>query len=229
MYKGLVTHIFFDLDHTLWDFERNSALTFEKIFKSHRVPVDLPDFLKVYVPTNLQFWKMYREQRISKADLRYQRLKTVFDALGHPVTDELIHSLAASYIDHLSTYGHLFPNTVEILDYLRPNYQLHIITNGFQEIQGKKLRNSGIHGYFGHVVDAEMAGVKKPDPNIFKMALSLAKASPESSLMIGDSLEADILGAKAVGLHVLHFNAHGEPPHDHCSMISDLQEIKSIL
>lgn len=229
MYKGLVQHVFFDLDHTLWDFERNSALTFEKIFKIHNVQVDLPDFLEVYVPTNLQFWKMYREERISKIDLRYQRLKTVFDTLGHPVTDELINGLSEDYINHLSSHSHLFPSTVEILEYLRPNYRLHIITNGFQEIQEKKLRNSGIHSYFDYVIDAEMAGVKKPDPHIFKLALAKANALPERSLMVGDSLEADILGAKAVGFHVLHFNAHGGAPHEHSHMIHDLKEIKTLL
>lgn len=119
---------------------------------------------------------MYREGHITKEDLRYQRLKTVFDSIGHQVEDDKINVLADAYIAHLSTYKHLFPNTVSILEYLRPSYKLHIITNGFQEIQERKLRNSGIHHYFDQIIDAEGAGVKKPDPYIFQLALKNAGA-----------------------------------------------------
>lgn len=229
MFKNLVTDVFFDLDHTLWDFERNSSLTFERILAEHGIQIPLEDFLRVYVPTNLAFWKLYREKKITKEALRYQRLKTVFDQLRHPVSDEVIHSLSSEYINHLSSYTHLFPDTVAVLNYLRPRYRLHIITNGFQEIQEKKLKNSGIHHFFEHIVDSEMAGVKKPNPIIFELALDRAKVHPQKSLMIGDSLEADILGAKSVGLHTLHFNAHGDPFHDHAPIITQLREIKTYL
>lgn len=229
MYKERVTDVFFDLDHTLWDFERNSALTFDKIFFESAVAIDMDDFLKAYIPINLKFWKLYREGRIGQDELRFKRLKTTFDSLGYPVADPLIHYLSNEYIAHLSSYTHLFPYTIEILNYLAPNYKLHIVTNGFQEIQDKKLRNSGIDRYFSQVINSEMAGTKKPDPLIFQLALSKANTVPEKSIMIGDSIEADILGAKAVGLHVLHFNAHQEPKHDHCEMIHDLSEIKFFL
>ena len=138
MYKELVTDVFFDLDHTLWDFEKNSALTFEKILVEHDIDIELARFLDVYVPANLVFWKLYREEKISKKDLRYQRLKTVFDKLNYRVSDETILSLSEEYINHLSSYNNLFPKTVEVLEYLKPKYRLHIITNGFQEIQDKK-------------------------------------------------------------------------------------------
>ncbi len=229
MFKDLVTDVFFDLDHTLWDFEKNSALTFEKILSENSIPVDLPDFLEVYVPANLAFWKLYREEKITKEDLRYQRLKSVFDKLGISVIDEMIYKLSEEYILYLSSYNHLFPNTIEILEYLKPKYRLHIITNGFQEIQGKKLQNSNIDGYFEHVIDSEMAGVKKPNPIIFELALSRANVASKNALMIGDSLEADILGAKDSGFHMLHFNAHNEPFHEFCPIIQDLSEIKSFL
>ena len=229
MFKNLVTDVFFDLDHTLWDFERNSSLTFERILAEHGIQIPLEDFLRVYVPTNLAFWKLYREEKITKEALRYQRLKTVFDQLRHPVSDEVIHSLSSEYINHLSSYTHLFPDTVAVLNYLRPRYRLHIITNGFQEIQEKKLKNSGIHHFFEHIVDSEMAGVKKPNPIIFELALDRAKVHPQKSLMIGVSLEAVILGAKSVGLHTLHFNAHGDPFHDHAPIITQLREIKTYL
>lgn len=224
-----VTDIFFDLDHTLWDFERNSALTYESIFETHGITVSLPAFLECYVPLNLQFWKLYREGKIEKEALRYQRLKTVFDRLGYVLGDETIHLLSEAYIDQLSTHTHLMPWAIEVLEYLRPNYKLHIITNGFEEVQYRKLNNSGIDGYFGEVIDSETAGVKKPHPDIFHMALQRTGATPAASVMIGDSLEADILGARAVGLQTLHFNAHKEPMHSNGPIIEDLREIKRYL
>lgn len=229
MFKELITDVFFDLDHTLWDFEKNSALTFDKILSENDIPVNLPDFLEVYVPANLAFWKLYREEKISKEELRYQRLKSVLDKLGLAVGDEMIYKLSEEYILYLSSYNYLFPNAIEILEYLKPKYKLHIITNGFQEIQGKKLRNSKIEGYFEHVIDSEMAGVKKPNPVIFELALNRANVVSRNALMIGDSLEADILGAKDSGFHTLHFNAHNEPHHNFCPMIHNLGEIKTFL
>ncbi|MGP1991070.1 YjjG family noncanonical pyrimidine nucleotidase [Zobellia laminariae] len=229
MFKDIVTDVFFDLDHTLWDFEKNSALTFEKIFQDNNIEVALPDFLEVYIPANFAFWKLFREGKITKEALRYERLKSVFDDLKYQVSDENINNLSEDYITHLSSFNHLFLNAISILDYLKPNYKLHIITNGFQEVQGKKLKNSNIHGYFDQIIDSEMAGVKKPDPIIFNLALNRANARPETSLMIGDNLEADILGAQAAGYHALHFNAHQGPKHDFCQIIDDLDEIKSFL
>ncbi len=229
MFKNIVTDVFFDLDHTLWDFEKNSALTFNKILSENNIEVDLADFLKVYVPQNLAFWKLYREEKITKEALRYQRLKSVFDILNMVVSDAMIERLSQQYIQYLSSFNHLFPNTFEILDYLKPTYKLHIITNGFQEVQDTKMRNANIDGYFQHIVNSEMAGVKKPNPLIFELGLNMAKVAPENALMIGDSLEADIAGAKAVGLHTLHFNAHNEEQHNFCPIIHDLIEIKNYL
>jgi len=229
MFENKITDIFFDLDHTLWDFDKNSAFTFQKIFSEQQIKIDVDVFLKVYMPANLKFWKMYREEKITKSELRYQRLKSVFDTLGYNVSDDLIHLLSEEYINHLSSFNTLFPNTVEVLEYLRPKYKLHIITNGFQEVQERKLKNSGIHGYFNQIIDSEMAGVKKPNPIIFNLALEKASTLPEKSLMIGDSLEADIIGAKSVGFHTLHFNAHKEENHNVAPIIYDLQEIKTLL
>jgi len=229
MFKNLVTDIFFDLDHTLWDFEKNSALTFEKIFKQNGVDVVLSDFLKIYIPINLEYWKLYREERVTKAELRYQRLRKAFDGLGVTIKDDSINSLSEHYIEHLSSFNHVFPGTIEILDYLKPKYRLHIITNGFEEIQEKKLRTSNIRDYFEVIVNSEMAGVKKPNPKIFELALNQAQVEPEKAIMIGDSLEADIIGARNLGFNVLHFNSHQEPKHEVCQMIEHLHEIKSFL
>ena len=229
MNKDRLTDIFFDLDHTLWDFEKNSALTFSKIFRKHNLDINLDDFLQVYIPTNLNYWKLYREEKIKKSELRYQRLKTTFDAIGVPIQDSTIDKLAVSYIEYLSSFNHPVPHTTSILEYLESKYRLHIITNGFQEIQEKKLRNSNIYHFFDQIIDSEMAGVKKPNPLIFNLALERAGVMAKNAVMIGDSLEADVLGARAVGLQTIHFNVHNEPDHEHGEMIQDLREIKSYL
>ena len=137
-------HIFFDLDHTLWDFDKNSALTFQKLFKRHDIPLSLETFLEVYVPINLNYWKLYREEKINKEALRFSRLDDAFRVLNISVTPELIHILSDEYITFLSTFNHLFEGTLEILEYLKPKYKLHIITNGFKEVQHGKLKKSGI-------------------------------------------------------------------------------------
>lgn len=224
-----MTDVFFDLDHTLWDFERNSALTFQKIFIDYGIDLDLNLFLAEYVPANLAYWKLFREGKIGKEDLRYQRLRTVFDAVRYRVEDDMIHSLANAYIEHLSSHDHLVPNTREILEYLKPKYRLHIITNGFEEVQAKKMRNSGIDSFFDQVINSEMAGVKKPHPAIFRLALERTRALPQHAIMVGDNLEADILGARTAGIHTIHLNVHKEPPHEHGVIIHDLREIKLYL
>ena len=229
MHRQNISDIFFDLDHTLWDFEKNSALTFQKIFTEVEIDVNLPEFLEVYVPVNLAFWKLYREDKIKKPELRYQRLKTTFDAIQYDIKDEVINILSTEYITNLAAFNNLLPNTVEILNYLKPKHRLHIITNGFEEVQTRKLVNSNISEYFDQVINSEMAGVKKPNPEIFELALKKANTAADKSLMVGDNIEADILGAKAVGFQALHFNAHNDPKHEHCVMIDDLREIKNYL
>ncbi|MDC6366564.1 MULTISPECIES: YjjG family noncanonical pyrimidine nucleotidase [Flavobacteriaceae] len=229
MFKDQISDIFFDLDHTLWDFEKNSALTFQKIISKNQLDINVEDFLKVYTPINLEYWKLYRENQVSKSELRYQRLKRSFDAIGSMVSDEQINVLADEYIIYLSTFTNLISGAVEVLEYLNPKYHLHIITNGFQEVQVKKLKGGNIHHYFNEIVDSETAGVKKPHPQIFEMALQLAKVNPKNALMVGDNLEADIIGAVSVGMNALHFNFHKESEHGKCKMINNLFEIKSIL
>ncbi|WP_179339923.1 YjjG family noncanonical pyrimidine nucleotidase [Winogradskyella ludwigii] len=201
-----IKHVFFDLDHTLWDFDKNSRLTFQKIFNLNKLEVNLDDFLEIYEPINLKYWKLYREEKVSKSALRYGRLKEAFDGVGVAVDDSLINNLSEAYIDQLSTFNNLFDGTFEILDYLSSKYQLHIITNGFEEAQEKKLATSNIKHYFKTVTNSEMVGVKKPNPKIFNFALDIAKAKSSESIMIGDSLEADIEGAHKIGMDTIHFD-----------------------
>lgn len=205
-----IKHIFFDLDHTLWDFEKNSDLTFQKIFSEQNLEIDISYFLDIYKPLNRVFWKLYREEKISKSELRYQRLKTVFDRLEYSISDETINTIAIDYIDYLPRFNHLFEGAIDILDYLKPKYQLHIITNGFEEIQTKKMETSNILHYFNEVITSESVGVKKPHPKVFHYALQVASATKENSIMIGDSIEADIQGALNIGIEALHCNFENE-------------------
>jgi putative hydrolase of the HAD superfamily len=224
-----IKHVFFDLDHTLWDFDKNSALTFQKIFDLHQVDIETGNFLKVYEPINLKYWKLYREEQIDKATLRYGRLKDTFNALNHAVEDELIHQLSIDYIENLASFNHLFEGTVDLLNYLHPKYELHIITNGFEEVQLKKMTSSNITHYFKTITNSEMAGVKKPNPLIFNHALQVANARAHESMMIGDSYEADILGALNVGYDAIFFNYNNENIDSKIKQVKDLLEIKMYL
>jgi len=227
--KSHIKHVFFDLDHTLWDFDKNSSLTFEKIFSQHQIEVNLDKFLQVYEPINFKYWKQYREEKVTKSELRYGRLKDAFDEVGVKVDDVVIHLLSDAYIDQLTTFNHLFDGTLEILDYLKGKYQLHIITNGFEEAQEKKMTTSNIRSYFQTVTNSEMVGVKKPNPKIFNFALNLAQASANESLMIGDNIEADIEGAHNIGMHTIHFDYKDAYTNHNYKRITNLKTITNYL
>lgn len=225
-----IKHVFFDLDHTLWDFERNSNLTFKQLFKTHKIPLKLEDFLIEYSPINFSYWKLYREEKVTKAALRYGRLKDTFNKLNYEVSDKLINQLARDYIDVLPSNNHLFDGAIELLEYLKPKYELHIITNGFEEVQTLKLEKSGIRSFFVEIITSEAVGVKKPNPLVFEHALYKAKAKAENSIMIGDNLEADIIGALNCGIPSIHFNLEAEKfKQKNYTSVSSLLEIKQYL
>ena len=224
-----ISHIFFDLDYTLWDFDKNSALMFNNISEINNIKVDLDDFLELYVPINSQYWKLYREENINKETLRYGRLKAAFKLLNIKVKSSMINKLSDDYITFLITFNHLFEGTIEILEYLNPKYNLHIITNGFKEVQQGKLNNSDIDKYFQTVTNSEMVGVKKPNQKIFKHALSKAQANQENSIMIGDNYEADILGALNFGMDAICFNYHNETLGKDVKQVDNLLELKKYL
>ena len=225
MEQRKITDIFFDLDHTLWDFEANSKATFEQIFKTHSFPFSVEAFMEIYSPINHAYWKMYRENKIDEIQLRQLRLEKTFEGLSISVSDEVIAQIAEEYIQLLSLQPHLFKGAKTLLTTLQPKYKLHIITNGFENVQQRKLENTRLDHFFDVVLTAEKVGVKKPNPAIYQKALALAQAKPETSMMIGDSREADIEGALAVGMHALHFNSHQEALHDLCPIVNSLSEI----
>ncbi|PQJ69510.1 YjjG family noncanonical pyrimidine nucleotidase [Polaribacter butkevichii] len=225
-----IQHVFFDLDHTLWDFEKNSDLAFQKVFIKHSISLSLEDFLTVYKPLNFNYWKLYREEKVTKEQLRYGRLKDSFEALDYRISDDLINEIAVNYLEFLPDFNYLFDGTFEILEYLKSKYQLHIITNGFEEVQTQKMLSSNIHHYFDKIITSESVGVKKPNPKVFNYALDLAKADKGNSIMIGDNLEADIEGAINVGMRAIYCNfENNTSSNSSVTSVTSLIEIKEYL
>lgn len=228
MKKAEITDIFFDLDDTLWDFKRNAALTFDFIFAKRELSFDLNSFLKVYEVINDKYWKLYRSNKIDREGLRFHRLAESFQQLKWEITHAGINELVDDFKAHLADFNHLLPEAIEVLEYLSPKYKLHILTNGFEEVQRKKLLNSNLYPFFHSITTSEENGIKKPSPEIFELALKKAKTSKENSLMIGDNFEADILGAQAVGLKTIYFQSVKNPDFNGIQ-ISQLNELKKLL
>ncbi|MBT3587410.1 MAG: noncanonical pyrimidine nucleotidase, YjjG family [Flavobacteriaceae bacterium] len=225
----LVKDVFFDLDHTLWDFDKNSKLAYKRVFKQFEIDIEFERFIKIYEPINLEYWKKYREERVTKEVLRRGRLIDSFKIFNKKYTTLTIDKLADAYIEELPLDNYLFDGALHILDYLAEKYQLHIITNGFEEVQYKKLKNSGIIHYFSTITTSEEVGLKKPNPIVFIKALEKASTNPNDSVMIGDSFEADILGAKNIGMETIFFNYRNEKIPNGYKLINALSEIKSYL
>lgn len=224
-----ITDIYFDLDHTLWDFDKNSILAFDKIFTKQYPTIETLKFIEAYVPINQACWKLYQYDKITSKELRYQRLKQSFDAVNYSISDDEIDQISLDYIEFLPDNNQLFDGAIEVLNYLKPKYELHIITNGFAEVQGKKLKNSGIDHYFKTVTNSESAGVKKPHPNIFEFALSLSNVSKENALMIGDCIDADVRGAIDFGMKAILFDERNNHNTTDVQKITNLIELKNIL
>jgi YjjG family noncanonical pyrimidine nucleotidase len=224
-----ITDIFFDLDHTLWDFDANSVLAFDKIFRKAHPTIDVHQFIEIYAPINQACWKLYQVDQMTHEELRYQRLKQSFDAMGYVISDAQINTISHDYIEYLPDNNRLFDGAIEILDYLQPKYNLHIITNGFAEVQSKKIAKSDLGHYFKTITNSEMAGVKKPHPNIFEFALSLAKVKKENAIMIGDCIDADVRGALDFGMEAILFDDKGVHTVKEIKIINHLLELKKIL
>lgn len=227
--KDKITTIFFDLDHTIWDFEKNSEMTFLKIFKEEGIDISLKDFIVTYNPINHECWRLYRNNLITHEQLRVRRLKQTFTQIGYPYSKTLLDSVNEKYIAYLSTFTHLFNGAIPLLDYLKMRYELHIITNGFDAVQYVKIEKSGLAPYFKKIITAEKAGHKKPSPGIFNYALSQTGRQAAESLMIGDSLEADVQGALAIGMQAVHFNSHGESLHQECPIVDSMAALQQLL
>ncbi|MBW6492054.1 MAG: YjjG family noncanonical pyrimidine nucleotidase [Lentimicrobium sp.] len=203
MNRKTYRHIFFDLDNTLWDFDANSMDTFRDLFSKYHLKLkgieSFENFLFVYHKHNALLWESYRQGKILKDFLNLSRFTLTLDEFG--IHDEVLSvNLARDYVLLSPTKTILFPEAFQLLDYLSGRYKMHIITNGFEEIQYKKLSNSGLAKYFENIITSEDAGTRKPEPLIFEYALNKCGASAYETLMIGDEEEVDIQGAIRVGI-----------------------------
>lgn len=224
-----ITDVFFDLDHTLWDFDKNSQMAFDRIFKSKYQDIITEDFIKEYIPINQECWRLYQNDKITHQELRFNRLKFSFDALNYVISEENILAIANDYIEFLTDNNYLFDGAIEVLEYLKPKYKLHIITNGFANVQEKKINNASLGSYFNTITNSELAGVKKPNSIIFDYALNLANTSKQTSIMIGDDFEADVTGALNAGLDAIYFNEKKLDVSGDYKQINHLLELKKYL
>ncbi len=224
-------NIFFDLDRTIWDFDKNAIDTFKEIFIKYdleKIFKTFDKFYLTYIKHNDNLWSEYRKGNIEKSILSYKRFSLTLEEFG-VVDDELAKEIAQDYITISPTKKQLFPFAHETLEYLFKKYKLHIITNGFNEVQFTKLENSDLDKYFIKVFTSEDAGAQKPNPIIFEHALKNVNANLNDSIMIGDDLEVDILGAKKFGLDQIFFNpksaGHSENITHEIKSLKELQEI----
>lgn len=225
-------HLFFDLDRTLWDFDTNSKEAIADLFTRHllkqKLKTNFEEFYNEYLSVNHELWSLYRMEKIDKDELRLQRFHQTFRHFNYN-NPQLALTFNDDYVSLCSSKSNLIPNTIEVLDYLKPNYTLHVITNGFIEAQEVKIQNSGLHYYFKEVVVSDGLGVKKPDSKIFHYALESAGATAEESLMIGDDYGPDIMGAKAVGMDQVFFTKKRKKDQPATFTITNLLELKEIL
>jgi putative hydrolase of the HAD superfamily len=209
-------HLFFDLDHTLWDFEANSRQTLEELYHSLRLrekgvhEFDL--FHRNYLVHNDKLWERYRNGYIKVDELRWKRMWLTL--LDFKIGDEtLAREMDILFLEALPTRRALFPYTLEILNYLAgKGYLLHLITNGFEKTQRSKLEHSGLAGYFTEVITSEGSNSLKPHKEIFEYAFQKTGAGKRESIMLGDSVEVDIQGAINAGIDQVYVNHLNQEP-----------------
>ncbi len=223
-------HLFFDLDHTLWDFERSARETFRFLFKKHGLEAlgvpSLDAFVAEYTKHNTRLWEYYRNGTLKKEILRSLRFQQTLE--GFYIDDEaLAAAIGDDYVYFSPRTVFLMPGALTTVEQLATKYSLHIITNGFEEVQHIKLQESKLRPFFTTVTTSEEAGTKKPDAGIFAYALKKAGATASESVMIGDHPEVDIAGAHEAGLATIFFNPHPSQngsPADH-----EIRKLESLL
>lgn len=227
-------HLFFDLDHTLWDFERNSSETLAQIYLEYNLVNSgvtcCDDLVSTFLRINTELWHAFDHGRLEHSYIREHRFRLVFEALNVTLP-AFSTQLGERYLEQLPKKSYLLDGALDILEYsARRGYVLHLVTNGFDSIQRTKMASSGIDHFFQNVITYDKANAKKPDPKIFACALEFAGASAAECVMIGDNWDADIIGAKRYGLDTIFYNPAGvkfdeEPTFD----ILHLKELKQIL
>jgi putative hydrolase of the HAD superfamily len=225
-------HLFFDLDHTLWDFEKNSENTLKQLFDEYNLTSrgieDFPCFMKIYRAHNDRLWERFRNGYMKREELRWKRIWLTL--LDFKIGDTaLAHEMSSAYLEILPTQTTLMPYAKELLEHCKGRYTLHLITNGFETTQWQKLQYSGIASYFDQVITSEKCDRPKPHKEIFEFALTASGAQAEHSVMMGDALDIDILGAYNAGWDQVYYNplkiVHDRKPTYEVSCWSEAMEI----
>ena len=226
-------NLFIDLDDTLWDTYHNNKECLEELYTDHhfdRYYASFEAFFAIYWPHNELLWKQYRAGEIDRQTLIIDRFRYMLRPMGIEETQAVL-AVNNDFLRRTTTKTRLVPGAIELLEYLRPSYRLYILSNGFREVQDKKLRNSGLAPYFKRMILSEDAGIQKPHKGIFDFALINTTPRRNETLMIGDCFEADIFGAHQSRIDQLWFNPLGLPPQEFTPTytVSSLEEIKNIL
>lgn len=225
--------IFFDLDHTLWDYEKNSFDTLQDLFNTYRLQScgvnDCGSFQQQFRKVNLELWDLYDNGMISSDVIRQERFKRIL-ASFNIVDEKLCNDLSSDYLKDCPKKGSLIPHAIETLEYLSRHYQMTVVTNGFEEIQNVKLSTGNLHRFFKHVITSQTAGHRKPSKRIFEYAMKMNNVRPEETVMIGDNLITDIKGAQNASIDSVFFNPENVT-HDMSTKyeIRSLAELKNIL
>ena len=229
MYK----YVFIDLDDTIWDFHTNARLTLHQMYdegdmNKHFESFD--EFFRIYAKKNIELWEAYGKGEITRDFLMAERFRYTLSRMG--VDDQqLAEEIGHQYLEILPNKTALMPDALEVLDYLKKKYPITLISNGFTEVQYKKINSSGIRHYFSHIILSEEARALKPDPKIFEHALKLNGALAHEAIMIGDSYEADIRGAQNAGIDQVYFPLYGKAKKNQPAtyVINRLMDLKEIL
>lgn len=225
--KGKVKSIFFDLDHTLWDLEKNAEETLIELFLElgfgNLTSFSPKDFVVSFSKFNERQWDLYEKKLIDKPTLRQSRFLLAMDEINIPKENQPL-DMWSHFLERCPQRTNLMPNATEVLEALSKNYPLYIITNGFSETQRKKLQNAGLTHYFEEIIISDEVGYRKPQKEIFGFAQNLAKVQAHEALMIGDNLEIDVRGAVNAGWNSVHYN-----PIAIQSTNQDFLEIKNLL
>lgn len=224
------THLFFDLDHTLWDFDSNTTDALMEIYEIYDFSkwryFNFQKLLVVFNEINNFLWDKYNHGLIEQMELRNNRFQMILGKLGVP-EEEIPNGIGDKYVEITPEKRKVMPFSYEVLDYLQPNYNLHILSNGFDDIQHKKLKAANIYHYFNKIITSDSSGFRKPSKEIFEYAMKIAGATRANSLMIGDNMDTDIIGAQNASMDHMYYNPN-ETPHT-LNVNFEIKSLKQIL
>ena len=224
--------VLFDLDHTLWDYHRNADETLVELFEEFLPKSDateMEQMVNTFKEINDVLWADYHKGKILQVEIRTSRFERFLNHY-HLTDKDLAETFSSEYIERGPKKSYLIPNTIEVLEYLKPHYPLVILTNGFEKTQHIKMSYSKLDQYFTSIITSEKVGLRKPDPAIFHQALHLSGHRGKKAIMIGDNLETDIGGAHAAGIDTVHYIPDNGPTDSRAThTITNLIELKNIL